>query len=183
MRTEYEARILDITPAAVEQAILRSGGHRCGDTALLRRHIYPLTAGEPDGQRWLQLRSKGSGATLTVQDVNHGGIEGVGELEIGVDDYESTCQLLAAIGHEITFYQERRRTMFVLAGAKISIDQWPMIPPFLEIEADNADEVYRTAATLGFTAERVSTGGDVYQQHGIDHTAYPRLAFDETLTL
>jgi hypothetical protein len=49
------------------------------------------------------------------------------------------------------------RTSFELDGGRLEIDGWPLIPPYLETEADSRDEVVRIAAILGF-AETDLTG-------------------------
>jgi hypothetical protein len=42
--------------------------------------------------------------------------------------------------------QENRRTSFELDGVCLELDEWPMIPPYLEIEGDARDDVLRVAS-------------------------------------
>jgi adenylate cyclase class 2 len=118
---------------------------------------------------------------LTVKEIRHDGIDGTDEIEVGVDGFEATNELLGKLGFTPRGYQENRRTSFVLEGARLEIDEWPLIPPYLEIEADSRDEVLRVAALLGY-GETDLTGENtvnVYARHGIDLKALDRVSFDD----
>jgi len=67
-------------------------------------------------------------------------------------------------------YQENRRTSFTLAGAHLEIDEWPRIPPYLEIEADTREDVLRVAGLLGYREDHLTAANtvDVYAGYGID---------------
>jgi adenylate cyclase class 2 len=134
-----------------------------------------------DESRWIRLRNTGSRSTLTVKEIAHDGIDGTHEVEVGVDDFDATNELLGRLGFTPKSYQENRRTSFELEGGRLEIDEWPLIPPYLEIEADSRDEVIRVAALLGFAEDRL-TGENtikVYARYGIDLLDHRRLSFDD----
>jgi adenylate cyclase, class 2 len=177
MPTEFEAKVLDIDPPKIAEKIAARGGRRVGETVLQRRYVYDITPG--DQRRWIRLRDAGEGSTLAVKEIRHGGIDGTDETEVGVADFEVTNGLLAKLGFAARSYQENRRTSFGLDGARLEIDEWPLIPPYLEIEAGSPAEVVRVAGMLGYretdlTAENTV---NVYARHGIDLMAVPRLGF------
>jgi adenylate cyclase class 2 len=175
---EFEAKILDIDLTAVTEAIVAAGGRLTHPTRLLRRHVYDIILG--DMSRWIRLRDTGSEVTLTVKEIAHDGIDGTTETEVTVGDFETTNLLLGRLGFSPKSYQENRRTSFELAGARLEIDQWPMIPPYLEIEGDDRDHVVRVAALLG-TDESDLTGENtvkVYARHGIDLMTHSHLSFE-----
>jgi adenylate cyclase class 2 len=179
MPTEFEAKILDIEPMKVVQVILAQGGRQVAPKALLRRYVYDIAPG--DESRWIRLRDTGSGSTLTVKEIRHDGIDGVDETEIGVDQFETANDLLGKLGFKPRSYQENRRTSFLLDGARLEINEWPLIPPYLEIEADSREEVLRTAALLGY-GEPDLTGENtvkVYARYGIDLMTRARVSFDD----
>jgi adenylate cyclase, class 2 len=179
MPTEFEAKILNVDPAQVVQLIIARGGHQAGPTVLLRRYVYDIIPG--DESRWIRLRDNGSSSTLTVKEIRHDGIDGTTETEVGVDQFETANDLLAKLGFTPRSYQENRRTSFLLDGAHLEIDEWPLIPPYLEIEAHSREEVLRTAALLGY-GEPDLTGENtvnVYARHGIDLMARSRVSFDD----
>jgi adenylate cyclase class 2 len=179
MPAEYEAKVLDIDPAKTAGLILSLGGKLVRDTTLQRRNVYDVVPG--DQSRWIRLRSTGPATTLTVKEIIHDGIDGTHEVEVDVNDFEATDTLLAMLGFTPKSYQENRRTSFELDGARLEIDEWPLIPPYLEIEADTPEDVLRVADTLGFTEANL-TGENtvkVYQRYGIDLLALTRLSFEE----
>jgi adenylate cyclase class 2 len=74
------------------------------------------------------------------------------------------------MGFEAKSYQENRRESFELAGARLEIDWWPLIPPYLEIEGDSRQHVVEVAELLGIPEDRL-TGENtvkVYARYGID---------------
>lgn len=75
------------------------------------------------------------------------------ETETNVSDPEKTEDILLAIGFEKIRTVSKRRRSFVLEGSegKIEIDEYPGIPPLLEIEAESPEAVERVAKTLGFS--------------------------------
>jgi adenylate cyclase class 2 len=177
MPAECEAKVLDIDTIAVTELILANGGARLGE-ALLRRYVYDITPG--DQGRWIRLRDSGGKATLTVKEVSHDGIDGTYEVEVGVADFMATNELLGRLGFIAKSYQENKRTSFTLEGTRLEIDEWPMIPPYLEIEADTPDEVIKTAARLGYAEHQLTSENtvNVYQRYGIDLMAYQHLSFN-----
>ncbi len=177
MPAEFEAKVLDIDMAAVAELITSLGGTRVRH-GLLRRYVYDITPG--DQSRWIRLRDTGGTATLTVKEITHDGIDGTYEVEVGVDDFDTTNELLGKLGFPAKSYQENRRTSFVLDGARLEIDEWPLIPAYLEIEADSPEEVTKVAARLGFDEHQVTSENTIkiYQRYGIELLAYRHLAFD-----
>lgn len=178
MPTEFEAKVLDIDPAETTASILSRGGRQRGETLLQRRFVYDITPG--DESRWIRLRDTGVGATLAVKEIAHDGIDGTDEVEVGVDRFESTHELLGRLGFTARSYQENRRTSFLLDGARLEIDEWPLIPPYLEIEADSREEVLRVAALLDIPEEALTGENTVkiYLRYGIDLFTCPQLRFD-----
>jgi adenylate cyclase class 2 len=179
MAIEFEAKVLDIDPVKIARVIIAQGGRQAGETVLMRRYVYDITP--RDDRRWIRLRDTGSGSTLTVKEIRHDGTDGTDEIEVGVDQFETTNDLLGMPGFTPRSYQENRRTSFLLHGARLEIDEWPLIPPYLEIEADSREEVLRTAALLGYS-EPCLTGENtvaVYTRHGIDLMTRARVSFDD----
>lgn len=86
--------------------------------------------------------------TLTFKQVTGTGIEDVREIELVVDDFESAGKLLAALGYEQKAYQETKREKWVFSNAEITIDTWPGLRPFVEIEAADEETVKAVAAQL-----------------------------------
>ncbi|MFF5226556.1 class IV adenylate cyclase [Dactylosporangium sp. NPDC000521] len=168
MPAEFEAKVLDIDPAAMADLILSKGGSEAGAPTLQRRYVYDIVAG--DESKWIRLRDNGTKTTLAVKEISHDGIDGTYEVEVTVDDLDATNELLGFLGFHPKSYQENRRTSFALDGAQLEIDEWPMIPPYLEIEAASPEEVHRVAALLGYDESQLTSENTtkVYKRYGIE---------------
>jgi adenylate cyclase, class 2 len=177
MPVEYEAKVLDVEPASLTDLILARGGQQVSNTILQRRYVYDVTPG--DHGRWIRLREADGKATLTVKSVTHEGIDGTYEIEVAVDDFHTTNELLGMIGFKPKGYQENRRTSFTLDGAALEIDEWPMIPPYLEIEAENSAEVIRVASLLGYSEDQLTSENttNVYARYDIDLSQHAVMRF------
>jgi len=174
---EHEAKILDIDPDFAKHLILDKGGQLLGEK-LMRRYVYDITPG--DQSKWLRLRDTGSEVTLTVKEITSDAIDGTYETEVVVSDFDTTNQLLAALGYTPKSYQENKRTSFILDGVEVEIDTWPRIPPYLEIEGKSREDVVRVAAVLGYGEDEL-TGENttkVYSRYGIELAGIAELKFD-----
>lgn len=93
------------------------------------------------------------------------------ETETNVSDPEKTEDILLAIGFEKVRTVSKRRRSFVLEGSegKIEIDEYPGIPPLLEIEAESPEAVERVAKTLGFAPSDLVADSvkDLEKRYGI----------------
>jgi adenylate cyclase, class 2 len=178
--TEYEAKILDVDPLELTERIQDKGGRYVGRT-LMRRHVYDIVPG--DQSRWIRLRDQGDRVTLAVKQIVTEDIDGTDEIEVEVSDFDTTSVLLLRLGFVPKSYQENRRTSFVLGTTELEIDEWPRIPPYLEIEGRSREDVLATAHLLGFD-EADLTGENttkVYSRYGIDLTLINNLTFEATL--
>src|SRR5262245_1234164 len=168
MPAEYEAKVLDIDPTAMAELILFKGGQIVSAPTLQRRYVYDIVPG--DQSKWIRLRDTGRSTTLAVKEISHDGIDGTYEVEVTVDSIDATNELLGALGFHPKSYQENRRTSFTLEGAQLEIDEWPMIPPYLEIEAASPEEVLRIAGILGYQQSQLTSENTtkVYKRYGIE---------------
>ncbi len=104
---------------------------------------------------------------MSYKKVRQRSLDGVTEITVEVDDFDDACRLLEKTGVYAVSYQETRRESWVLKGVEIEIDEWPWIPPFVEIEGKSEKEVRQTAGALGFEWPEALFGSveNIYQQH------------------
>ena len=177
MPIEYEAKVLDIDPEAVTARILAAGGEQVPETKLMRRHVYDIVPG--DMSKWIRLRDTGTETTLCVKEIRDDGLDGTLEVETAVGDFAAANELLGMLGLKPKSCQENRRTSFAIGTVQFELDEWPWIPPYLEIEGQSKDDVLRVAKLLGYAEEQL-TGENtikVYARHGIDLPGIPDLRF------
>ncbi|MFG2226949.1 CYTH domain-containing protein [Streptomyces sp. NPDC048644] len=175
---EYEAKALDVDPVKTARLIIDAGGVQQGESRLMRRYVYDTVPAVPG--RWVRLRDTGAGITLCVKQISTDAVDGTHETEVTVDSFEEATALLGLVGLTPRSYQENRRTSYTLGSVRLELDEWPRIPPYLEIEADSEAQVWDTAATLGIDRERLTSINTtkVYGLYGIDLDSISDLRFE-----
>lgn len=142
-----------------------------------KRYEYDLVP--PRDGSWIRLRTDGETTTLTLKEIVDNSLGGTGEIEFGINDFEAARKFFEKLGYARFRYRENKRTSFRLDGAEIEIDEWPLIPPYLEVEARSAEEVEEAVRKLGFAMSDTTPAGpqEVYKKYGIDITAMKELKF------
>ena len=132
--------------------------------------------------KWIRLRQSNDEVELTVKNIynkSDSKIQKVMEYEISTNSFEDTNMLLESIGLIRRNYQEKTRHSFVYKNAKIEIDKWPLINPYLEIESDDEkliDEIINLLGLEEFRVVSINTT-EVYKKYGIDVLKIPELRF------
>ena len=178
MNKEYEVTILEIDNH-FEEKLLELGAKLVSDS-LQKRYVYDVIPVNPN--KWIRLRTNGNKTTLTVKEVkDKNEIGGTDESEIVVDSFDNTNKLLESLGYKSRNYQENYRKMYVLNGVEISIDSWPMIPTYAEIEGKSDEDVLNTLKLLGDTKKDYTTLDvvSIYEQYGIDIMKIKELKFEK----
>ncbi|MDE6285068.1 MAG: CYTH domain-containing protein, partial [Bacilli bacterium] len=130
---------------------------------------------------WIRLRTNGRKTTLTIKNIESDQLGGTKELEIEVDDFDKTNQILEELGYKARLYQENKRQQYILNGIEIDIDSWPFVPDYLEIEGTNETEVYEMLELLGFSKDVTFTYDveTIYEKYGHDLNSYKDLKLEE----
>lgn len=83
------------------------------------------------------------------------------------------------MGFRARSYQENRRSSYILDGVELSIDEWPKLQPYLEVEGPREEAVHKTVQKLGFSRADTSTlhPTEMYAAIGIDVNTVPELKF------
>jgi len=177
LETEYEAKVLDINKAEIEK-LLRALGAEFNGRFEQKRYTYNTVDAE-NQSKWIRLRSNGKKSTLCFKSIETDRIDGTKEIEFEVPDFEQADKFLECIGIPHKQYQENTRTQYHLDGVEIDIDEWPLIPIYLEVEGKNEQEVLETIKRLKLDKHRITSKNtnDVYQMYGIDLTKIKDLRF------
>lgn len=167
MKPEIEVKILNINVKKIEKRLAKIGAKKIM-ARNMRRHVYYLKPG--DYKSWIRLRDMGDKVMLAVKKMEHNGIDGTKELEIKVDDFEKTDELIRALGFRHKSYQETKRISYKLGEVEIEIDFWPIIEPYLEIEAKSVKAIEEVVGLLGYQMSDTTSIGvmEIYKRKGID---------------
>ena len=186
---EIEIKFLNIDPEELVKKLLALGAKKVGDFHY-RRVVFDTVDFSLDKHgAWLRLRDEGDKITFTfkqrlAKDITSlQGDDGMYEKEVVVSDFDATREIILKTGMIEKMYQENKRTRYLLDGVECDIDSWPLLAPYLEIEADSWDKVYSVAEKLGFAREdaKIFSANQIYRLQGLDDRNYTRLTFDEQI--
>jgi len=183
MKNEIEAQFLDINKDEIRKRLEEIGAELKKPEVLMKRTVF--YTGE---HSFARVRDEGDKIVMTYKNVSDdNSILGTKEVNVTVSDYEDAILFLQGCGLKAKAKQETKREVWVLDGVEITIDTWPWIPTFMEIEGPSEEKVWSTAKALGYGKEQAKYGSvDTTYQHyyGIDtdvinqHT--PEITFEMT---
>ena len=131
MDSEYEIRFLDIDEDLIIKKLQEANATFIGNW-LQKRYVYDFNPVLEN--KWIRLRTNGIESTLTIKEIKDYQIDGTKELEIIVDDFDKTNQILEELGYHPRSIQENKRIRYILDDVEIDIDTWPGIPTYVEVE-------------------------------------------------
>lgn len=135
MEIEIEAKFLDIDVNALREALQKNNAILVHEECLMRRKNFDHT--DERLQKiggWIRVRDEGEKTTLAYKQLVDRTLEGTKEISVVVDGFDKICDFLLAIGMDNKSYQETRRERWELDGVEVTIDTWPWIPTFVELE-------------------------------------------------
>ena len=180
MNIENEKTILDIDKKEFVAKLLIAGAKEVCPERKQIRCVYDI---DPNNKnKWMRLRTNGEKTTLTIKEISNNSKVGAKEIEIEVSDFEETNKILEELGYHARNRQENLRHIFEIDGAEVSIDTWPMIPPYAEIEAEDLSQIENVLNTLDVDRNKttkldvVSIYNEIY---GIDVMAITDLRLED----
>ncbi len=178
MQIEFEIKVLDIDIEFIKNKLDKLGSKYIWRKEF-KRYAYDFKPA--CYEKWIRLRTDWETTTLCTKEIiDESKIDWTKELEVTVDSFENTNELLQKIWYDFRAYQENIRISYTLDDCEIEIDQRPMIPTYLEIEWKNKESVENILKKLDLddhiqTSENTSA---VYRRYGIsDMEAIKELKF------
>lgn len=168
METEIEAKFPDVDASKLRAKLVEKGAELVQPEILMRRRTYDDRAGWlQKANGWVRVRNEGDKITLSYKQLNERTLHGMKEINLVVSDFDKTCAFLEAIGMIEKSYQETKREKWVHQDVEVTIDTWPWIPTFAELEGLSEQAVQGAAEDLGFDWKRAMHGSveTVYQMH------------------
>lgn len=154
MNIEREVRILEINIEEVENKLKKLGARKIGEY-FQKRYTYDFNPKKEN--KWLRLRTNGEKNTLTIKEIISNTIDGTTELEIEVSDFDKTNIILEELGFYHRNYQENKRVFYKYNDVEISIDSWPLIPDYVEIEGKSNEDIYDIVEKLDLKDKEITT--------------------------
>ncbi len=181
MNNEIEAKYLDINKAAIRKKLKAAGALLLDPEKKMRRTVF-----DTGPNSYARVRDEGDKIVLTYKNfIDEDDIMGCKEINLTVNDYDGAVKFLKACGLEAKAAQETLRETWRLDNVQITIDTWPWIPTYIEIEGNSEEEVWGVAEQLGFKKEDATFGAvdKIYQHYfgvGMDIVNYqtPEINFE-----
>ncbi len=184
MQVEIEAKFLDINPDGLRDILKKNGAVLVHEERLMRRKNfdYPDSRLEKIGG-WIRVRDEGDKVTLAYKQLLNRNIDGTKELSLIVEDFDKICSLLSTIGLENKSYQETKRERWDLEGVEVTIDTWPWLPTFVELEGKSEEILQKIAKQLSLDWTKAIHGSveNAYQTYydvsEAEVDAWPNITF------
>ena len=150
MDIEYEATFTNVDKKEAVEKLQKAGAKLQKREFLQKRVVFLLPKGHEINGAWLRVRDEKDKVTMSLKVIDGTSIENQKELCIAVDDFKKAVRLLESIGCEKKAYQESRRELWKLGNVEITIDEWPFLEPFVEVEGPSENSVKDVCKMLGF---------------------------------
>lgn len=179
MQTEFEATFPNIDKDKIRQKLKKLGAKLTKPEFIQRRFVFNFPKGHEIKGGWLRVRDEKDRITMSLKIMSGNQIHHQKELELEINDFETAREFLVRIGCIEKAYQENKRELWELSGIEVTIDEWPFLDPFVEIEAGSEVGVRKVSERLGFKWKDAvfgPVGVLVKRQYGIPD----RVVNDET---
>ncbi len=150
MDIEYEATFENVDKDDVRSRLKAAGATLARPEFLQKRVVFNLPKGHEIPGGWLRVRNEGDKTTMSLKVVSGDRIEDQKEICLKVNDFDAAVQFLTLVGADRKAYQETRRELWSLDGVDVTIDEWPFLEPFVEVEGKSEAEVRTAAEKIGF---------------------------------
>lgn len=157
MKTEIEAKILQIDPKEVRKQLAAIGA-TCKQPMQLMRRVIFSTPEMSKKESFVRVRDEGYRIAVTYKQYLSQDFSGAREIEFTASSYDDAVAFMEAVGIKVQSAQEARREIWLLDDVEIVIDEWPWIQPYLEVEGPNEARVQEVVEQLGFEWSQAKFG-------------------------
>ena len=178
MHVELEAKFLNIKKEYLRKTLKAQGFLLTEPEFLMTRKTMHFPESAKMGNRWGRVRQEAENVTMTIKWVKDpNALDGTFEAEVIVPSLEAGEAFLTACGLTPTATQENYREIWhnTAKTTMVTLDTWPGLHPFVEIEADTEKDLLEAASCLGFDMKNAHFGSvDYIYAHEL---GFPREAF------
>ncbi len=157
MFTEIEAKLKVDSLQEIEDKLHQLGAEFVAEQLQMDIHFDDSSGNLSNTDRCLRLRRQVVGEKTKFILTYKGAKEKSNfkkrqEIEIEVDDSESTQKLLSALGYEGKLTVEKKRRLWRLGGCEVALDRLEVLGDFVEIEGPDDEKIIHVQKNLGLEA-------------------------------
>lgn len=150
MKNEIEATFLAVNKDSVRTKLKEAGFILKTPEYLMRRKNFDFSRVAPGRNIWGRVRQEADKVTMAVKEVRGLGINDTYEIELTVNDFDTATAFFEACNLPAKAFQENMREAWVRDKAEVTINTWPGLKPFVEIEGLSEKIVSEISNELGF---------------------------------
>lgn len=158
MKNEIEATFLSVDKDSVRTRLKETGFELKTPEYLMRRKTFDFSRIAPGQNKWGRVRQESDKVTMAIKEIRGSGINDTYEAELIVNDFDTACAFFEACNIHAKAFQENMREVWVRDGVEVTIDTWPGLKPFMEIEGENEKIVRDVSKELNFDFEKAVFG-------------------------
>jgi adenylate cyclase class 2 len=147
---EYEATFININRDDIRKRLKNAGAILIKPDFLQKRIVFVLPLGHEIPGGWLRVRDEQDKITMSLKIVDGDKIENQKEICLTIDNFDEGVLFLNSIGCAQKSFQESRRELWHLDNTEVTIDEWPFLEPYVEIEGQSEEEVKKVSKKLAF---------------------------------
>ncbi len=157
MAKEIEAKFFIKNKDEIRNKLLINGLNLARKERLIKRKVFH----NDEIGKFIRVRDEGDKITMTYKNIIDSTINGVEEVEIIVNDFDSAVELINKTNFKEVAYQETLRETWNNNEVEIDIDTWPFLQSFIEIEAQSENLVRKYTKIFDFNFENDAYFGGV----------------------
>ncbi len=167
METEFEAKFYPVNKEEYREKLKSIGAKLTIPERKMRRYIADFRANPQIKSTNIRIRDEGHGVvrlSAKIDGTMEAGIDGQKEADVEIADFDKAKEIMEIAGLNFNRYQETLREEWDYEGSQITIDTWPGLLTYSEIEADSGESVKKIADLIGFNWDKKLTvsAADIY---------------------
>lgn len=167
--TEFEAKFYPVDKEQYRKKLLSIGAKLVVPERKMIRVIADRFANSSIAKdTFLRIRSEGNKVRLSfkMSAKADGDVSDQKEIDVDVSDFEKTKAILEASGINFNRRQETFREEWKYNNSEITIDTWPGLSTYSEVESPTEEEVRDVATELGFDWNKkiITAAAEVYDK-------------------
>jgi len=150
MKNEIEATFLSVDKESIRHILKEKRFYLKTPEYMMRRKTFDFPSVTPGTSKWGRVRQESDKVTMTIKEIKGTGINDTYEVELIVNNFDTATEFFEACNIVEKAFQENMREVWVRDEVEATIDTWPGLNPFVEIEGHSEDLVKNISTELGF---------------------------------